>query len=46
MTVSLGEADSTGIVVVLLEAPAIERVPLIMDVEYHALLGIRDRGNR
>ena len=31
---------------VLLEAPAIGRVPLSVDVERHAFLEIRDRGNR
>ena len=46
MTVSRSGADSTGTDVVLLEAPAIGRVPLSVDVERHAFLEIRDRGNR
>ena len=46
MTVSRSGADSAGSAVVLLEAPAIGRVPLSVDVERHALLEIRDRGNR
>ena len=46
MTVSRSGADSTGTDVVLLEAPAIGRVPLSVDVERHAFLEIWDRGNR
>jgi hypothetical protein len=46
ITVSRSGADSTGTAVVLLEAPAIGRVPLSVDVERHAFLEIRDRGNR
>jgi Protein of unknown function (DUF4058) len=46
MTVSRSGADSTGTAVVLLEAPAIGRVPLSVDVERHTFLEIRDRGNR
>jgi hypothetical protein len=44
--VSRSDADSTGTAVVLLEAPAIGRVPLSVDIEHHAFLEIRDRGNR
>ena len=46
MTVSRADADSAGTAIVLLEAPAIGRVPLRVDVERHAFLEIRDRGNR
>jgi Protein of unknown function (DUF4058) len=46
MTVSRADVDSIGIAVVLLEAPAIGRVPLSVDVERHAFLEIRDRANR
>jgi Protein of unknown function (DUF4058) len=46
MTVSRADADSAGTAVVLLEAPTIGRVPLVVDVERHAYLGFRDRGNR
>jgi hypothetical protein len=46
MTVSRADADSAGTAVVLLEAPAIGRLPLVVDVERHAYLEIRDRGNR
>jgi len=46
MTVSRADADSTGTAVVLLEAPAIGRVPLSVDVERHAFLEIRDRARR
>ena len=46
MTVSRADADSAGTAIVLLEAPAIGRAPLRVDVERHAFLEIRDRGNR
>ena len=46
MTASRTGTDSIGTAVVLLEAPAIGRVPLSGDVERHAFLEIRDRGNR
>ena len=46
MTVARSGTDSTGTAVVLLQAPAIGRVPLNVDVERHAFLEIRDRGNR
>ena len=46
VTVSRSDADSTDTAVVLLEAPVIGRVPLSMDIEHHAFLEIRDRGNR
>jgi hypothetical protein len=46
MTVSRGNAKSTDTALVLLEAPAIGRVPLSLDVERHAFLEIRDRANR
>jgi hypothetical protein len=46
MAVSQADADSIGIAVVLLEAPAIGRVPLNVDVERHAFLEILDRANR
>jgi hypothetical protein len=46
MTISRADVDSIGIAVVLLEAPAIGRVPLSVDVEHHAFLEIRDRANR
>jgi hypothetical protein len=46
MTVSRADDDSAGTAAVLLEAPAVGRVPLVADVERHAYLEIRDRGNR
>jgi hypothetical protein len=46
MTVSRADADSIDTAVVLLEAPAIGRVPLSVDVERYAFLEIRDRANR
>ena len=46
MTASRADVDAAGTAVVLLEAPAIGRVPLVVDVERHAYLEIRDRGNR
>jgi hypothetical protein len=46
MTASRADVDAAGTAVVLLEAPAIGRVPLVVDVERHTYLEIRDRGNR
>jgi hypothetical protein len=46
MTVSQADATATDRALVLLEAPAIGRVPLSVDVERHAFLEIRDRANR